>query len=119
VKPLSLVLLCTLLAACVAPPTKYAWGSYEDQIYVTHVKPGTMPPQAQADQFEKDRIAAQAANKPLPPGWHAQLSFVYFQLGQADLARQELLAEKQAFPESSTLVDKLLSNMARSAKDSK
>ena len=106
-------LLALLAAGCVTqPPSRYAWGSYEDLIYVTQAKPGVLPPEAQIEQLEKDRLAARATQQRLPPGWHAHLSYLYFQTGRADLAREELLAEKTEFPESATFVDRLLANLA-------
>ncbi len=107
-----LLIVALMLAGCAtAPATKYAWGSYEQLIYTANVKPGSLPPEAQADQLEKDRQAATAAGRPLPPGWHAQLASLYAESGRPDLAEQELLAEKAAFPESGTLMDRLLTNL--------
>lgn len=108
-----LVLACVALtSACVTQQARYAWGSYEDLMYVAYIKPGTLTLEAQVEKLEADRVAARAANKPLPPGWHAHLGYVYFQMGRADLARDELTAEKSTFPESGTFVDRLLANMA-------
>jgi hypothetical protein len=104
------------LTACVTMTTPrglYAWGHYEELIYTANVKPGSLPPEAQADQLEKDRQLAQAAGKRLPPGWHAQLASLYAQSGRLDLAERELLAEKAAFPESATLMDRLLANLRK------
>jgi hypothetical protein len=111
-----------LLAACAAlsmaacattPPGLYAWGNYEELIYTANVKPGSLTPEAQIDQLEKDRQLAEAAGKRLPPGWHAHLASLYAQSGRLDLAEQELLAEKAAFPESATLMDRLLANLRK------
>jgi hypothetical protein len=113
--PLVIAVVAAAVGACATQPTRYAWGSYEELIYTAQAKPGLLTPAAQAEQLEQDRQAAQAANRPLPPGWHAQLSFLYFQMGRVDLARRELLAEKTAFPESATLVDRLLANLAAPA----
>lgn len=100
------------VAGCTTPaPTRYAWGSYEELIYAAAARPGTFAPEAQVEQLEKDREAARAAQKPLPPGWHAHLGYLYFQLGHGDLARDELIAEKTQFPEATALVDRLLSNL--------
>jgi hypothetical protein len=102
------------LTACVtAPRTMYAWGDYEELIYAANAKPGSLTPEAQADQLEKDRQIADAARRPLPPGWHAHLATLYAQSGRLDLAEQELLAEKAAFPESATLMDRLLANLRK------
>ncbi len=106
-----------LLGACAAhpPQTIYAWGSYEDLIYTSQVKPGSLTPRAEVDVLQKDRELARAANKPLPPGWHAYLGYLYFEDGEADLAKVELDAEKAAFPESATFVDQIFANLARRA----
>jgi hypothetical protein len=102
------------LAACATNPrTLYAWGSYEELIYASNAKPGSLTPEAQADQLEKDRQAAEAAGKRLPPGWHAHLASLYAQAGRIDLAEQELQAEKAAFPESATLMNRLLANLRK------
>ena len=116
---LALVAALALLAAGCATkqPSRYAWGSYESTIYVAGTKPGTLPPEAQVEQLEKDRLDARATHQRLPPGWHAHLGYLYYQTGRADLAREELLAEKTEFPEAATFVDRLLANLAgRSAK---
>jgi hypothetical protein len=89
----------------------YSWGTYEDVIYTAQAKPGSMSPESEVEQLEKDRIASQAEKKPLPPGWHAHLAYVYSQTGRVDLARQELLAERAAFPESAILVHHLIANL--------
>jgi hypothetical protein len=103
-------------AACsTAPAGHYAWGSYEELIYIEYNKPGELTPEAQIDALEKDRLEAQALVRPLPPGWHAQLASLYAQVGRVDLAQEELLAEKTAFPESAVLVDRLLANLKTAA----
>jgi len=115
VKALFILALAVLATACATPPTHYAWGYYEDLIYYAQALPESRTPQAQAHLFEKNRAAARAAHKPLPPGWHAHLSSLYVQIGRADLAREELLAEKAEFPESTTFVNRLLANLAASS----
>jgi hypothetical protein len=102
------------LAACATTPKSlYAWGSYEELIYASNIKPGSLAPEAQVDQLENDRQVAEAAGTRLPPGWHAHLASLYAQSGRLDLAEQELLAEKAAFPESATLMDRLLANLRK------
>lgn len=104
-----------LLAGCAAqsPRTLYGWGSYEETMYVSMVKPGILTPDAQVQQLEKDREAIRAAGQKLPPGWRVHLATLYFQTGHSDAARAELQGEKDAFPESRTLCDTLLKNMNR------
>ena len=113
---LLLAIAALSLAACVTTPRSlYAWGNYEELIYASNAKPGSLTPEAQADQMERDRQEAEAAARRLPPGWHAQLGSLYAQSGRIDLAEQELLAEKAAFPESATLMDRLLANLRKAA----
>ena len=67
---------------CQSPDTYY-WGHYEDLVYVMYAKPDKVPPEVQAAKMEEDLHKAIAANKPVPPGFHAHLGYVYFQLGKA------------------------------------
>lgn len=100
------------LAGCATPPpTLYTWGSYEEMIYATHAEPGKLSPESQVNILEKDYQQARAANKRMPPGWHAHLGYLYYQLGKPDQAREELITEKAEFPESTAFVDRLLANL--------
>ncbi len=110
----TLVCLAASLTACVTPPkTIYAWGDYEQLIYTAHATPGAGDPQTQVLALEKDYQAARAANKPLPPGWHAHLGYLYFQLGKSDQALQEFNSEKAQFPESAKLMDRLIAKVKK------
>jgi hypothetical protein len=80
-------------------------------MYVNYAAPGSVPPESQILQLEQDRQRANGSRKRLPPGWHAHLGYLYAQVGRLDDAVRELNTEKQAFPESTAMVDTLLSNM--------
>lgn len=110
-----IVIAAAVLAGCSVntPRTLYTWGSYEDLIYATYASPGKMPPEQQVEILEKDYQQARAANRRMPPGWHAHLGYLYYQLGKTDPARQELLTEKAEFPESGVFMDRLLANLER------
>jgi len=104
------------LCGCVAqPPTLYGWGSYEDIVYAASVKPGSIAPEAQIQQMERDRELIRNAHQRFPPGWHGHLAYLYSQVGQAGLARDELVAEKSAFPEATVFCDTLLANLGARA----
>ena len=102
-----------VLAGCATPPTRYHWGSYEDLIHANYAAPGRLPAQSQVEIMQKDIEQSRAAHKRVPPGWHAQLAYLYYQMGKSDQARQELLNEKVAFPESAVLMDRLLANLTK------
>ena len=99
-----------LLSGC-ASPTIYYWGHYEGLIYVSYAEPGKVPPETQVEQMEADYQKARSENKPVPPGWHAQLGYLYYQLGKLDQAQQEFRTEEANFPESKVFVDRLLAKI--------
>jgi hypothetical protein len=72
-----------------------------------------VPAEQQIESLERDYQAARAANKRLPPGWHAHLGYLYYETGKVQQARQELLTEKAEFPESAVFVDRLLANLKK------
>ena len=109
---LTFLAAATLLAGCRSPDIYY-WGNYENVIYGMYAHPDKVPPAAQVEKREMDLHRATSANKPLPPGFHAHLGYAYYQLGKADLARQEFENEKRQFPESAVFMDRLLANLAK------
>jgi hypothetical protein len=111
-KPLVGLAVSTLvLAGCAAPRTLYTWGSYEELIYVSYAAPEKIPAETQVATLEQDYQQARATNKRMPPGWHAHLGYLYYQLGKPDEARRELQTEKAEFPESTVFMDRLLANL--------
>jgi hypothetical protein len=110
---IALLAAATLLAGCASTSTLYHWGRYQDLIYASYVEPGKVPLEAEVEKLEQDRQQALAANKRLPPGWHAHLGLLYYQLGKADQALQELGREKAEFPESGVFIDRLVGNLSR------
>jgi hypothetical protein len=110
-----IIIAMAAVAGCTPyrPHTLYTWGSYEDLIYATYASPGKVAPEQQVEILEKDYQQARAANQRMPPGWHAHLGYLYYQLGKTDAAHQELLTEKAEFPESGVFMDRLLANLAR------
>ena len=107
-----LLLLPAVALGCAAP-TKYSWGQYEDLVYESYAKPGNTPPERQVEKLEADYQKARSDNKPVPPGWHAHLGYLYFELGKADQAKQEFETEKSSFPESAVYMDRLLAKFEK------
>jgi len=105
------VALAALLTGCAAPKTIYSWGSYEDLIYNMYAKPDKATPELQVAKLEEDFQKARSKNQPVPPGFHAHLGYLYYQLGKPDQARQEFATEKTNFPESAVFMDRLLANL--------
>ena len=111
-KLVRLLSLIALFAGC-APPTKYSWGQYEDLVYDFYAKPGQTPPERQVEKLEEDYQKARSANKPVPPGWHAHLGYLYYELGKTDQAKQQFETEKASFPESAVYMDRLLAKFEK------
>lgn len=106
------LVLAGLLTGCGAPSI-YSWGHYEDMVYTMYAKPGKATPEYQIERMEADLEKARAKNKPVHPGFHAHLGYLYAQTGKLDQARQALENEKAQFPESAVFVDRLLANLQR------
>ena len=107
------LMLTAVLAVGCARPTLYSWGQYEELIYRSYAAPGAVSPEMQIEKLEADYQKARSENKPVPPGFHAQLGYLYFQLGKLDQAQQELETEKANFPESAVFIDRLLANLRK------
>ena len=101
-----------MVTGCKSPDIYY-WGHYEKSIYIAYVKPDKATPELQASLMEEDMHRAISANKPLPPGFHAHLGNLYYQMGKSDLALQEFQKEKMQFPESAVFMDRLIANLAK------
>jgi len=108
----SLLALVALISGC-ASPTIYSWGHYEDLIYVTYGSPGKATPEMQVERLEEDFQKARSKNKPVPPGFHAHLGYLYYQLGKADQAKMEFETEKAVFPEAAVFMDRMLAGLAK------
>ncbi|RKT49609.1 hypothetical protein DFR40_3273 [Azonexus fungiphilus] len=96
-----------LLAGCASQPQSlYHWGAYPAVQYA-YFK-GDKGPEEGILALEKVREEAKAQGRALPPGLQAHLGLLYGMTGRGDLFEQNLLAEKQSFPESSVYLDFLL-----------
>lgn len=102
-------LLAGLFASgCATQHGLYQWGQYEEQIYAMYSDAGKSSLQEQISKLEMDVEKARAANKPLPPGHHAHLGYLYFQTGKLDQAIAAFETEKLLFPESRPYMDRLI-----------
>ncbi|MEQ1664201.1 MAG: DUF4810 domain-containing protein [Bdellovibrionales bacterium] len=107
IKYISILLLLSA-AGCATQNELYYWGEYEDTIYNTYKNPGEMPIERQVEILEADFEKAKSKNKPVPPGWHAHLGLLYYDLGKLDQASREFQTEKANFPESNVMVSRFL-----------
>lgn len=100
------------LGGCASGPAQlYQWDGYEPQIH-EYFK-GTTSPAEQIGALEKAQQDIRAKGGALPPGFRAHLGALYAGIGKHDEALQQLQAEKTAFPEASTYMDLLTTNLKR------
>lgn len=107
-----LLLALSALTGCSSPHTLYHWGNYEEQIYSNYSEPGKLTPEQQLTDLENDAQLIQANKSAAPPGFHAQLGYLYFQTGKTDLALQAFETEKKLYPESSVYMNRLIARLS-------
>ncbi|MGB8601816.1 MAG: DUF4810 domain-containing protein [Rhizomicrobium sp.] len=108
----SVALMALGLAGC-QPTSKYYWGHYETVVYLTYAQPDKMTVPMQIKTLKEDVAQANKKKLLVPPGVHAQLGALYAQAGDSKSAEAEFLAEKQLYPESTVMMDHMLTNLAR------
>ena len=120
-RPIRLLVGCfgaAWLAGCAhrAAEALYMWESFPTQQYATLLRTGDTP-DAQIAALEEHAEKARGAGAALPPGFRAHLGMLKLSVGRVDEARQLLLAEKAAFPESAPYMDQLLKRLDGPNKD--
>lgn len=100
--------ILVLAAGCQTPRPLYYWGNYEKVMYLGYAKPEKATLEFQREKLEEDIQQAEGRGLQTPPGLHAQLGYVYFQLGQVDQAVAEFAREKMAFPESTEFMNRMI-----------
>lgn len=96
--------LSLLFTGCQTTRPLYYWGNYETINYLAYSKPEKATLELQREKLEEDLEKAKGRNLAIHPGLHAQLGYVYYQLGLLDKALSEFNEEKIRFPESATFM---------------
>jgi hypothetical protein len=104
--------MLTLLSGC-ANHNLYHWGEYQPQLYEMYVYPDKGSPQEQLLTLQADAEKARAKDKPLPPGYHAHLGYLYFQTGNKGEAIAAFEQEKALYPESQKFMDRLIAQVKK------
>lgn len=106
------VLLAALLPlACQSSGGIYYWGEYEDSVHDVCLAESAVDLDAEILRITEIIDRAAERSRRVPPGLHAHLGYLYYLRGDVDGATAALLAEKEAYPESSVFIDGLLSRM--------
>lgn len=100
------------LVGCAAgPQSLYSWGSYTQQTYLMYNQPEKATPSAQIIKLEAEIEKAKAKNLAVPPGLYAHLGLLSLQVNNAQKAVEYFQLERQVYPESRVLMDRLLRKM--------
>ncbi|USA45898.1 DUF4810 domain-containing protein [Acinetobacter sp. C26M] len=113
-KKILLTSLITIgLVGCAAGPQPlYSWGSYTQQTYLMYNAPEKAMPNAQITKLEAEIEKAKGKNLAVPPGLYAHLGLLYLQENNAQKATEYFQLERQVYPESTVLMDRLLQKMS-------
>ena len=101
----------SLVGCATAPKSLYSWGEFPQQTYLSLSLPEKAMPQDQVLKLEKDIEKAKAKNLAVPPGLYAHLGLQYLNMNDAPRAIQYFELERQVYPESTVLMDRLLKKM--------
>jgi len=104
---------CLITSGCVTSESLYYWGEYENIIYQMYIEPGAADTAAQVAKLKEDINKASAAGKPVSPGLHAHLGYMYFMQGDTHAAALEFETEKKLFPESAKFIDGLMGRLKK------
>lgn len=108
---LSGILSLSLVGCASALKSLYSWGEFPQQTYLSLSLPEKASAQDQILKLEKDIEKAKAKNNAVPPGLYAHLGLQYLNSNDAPRAIQYFELERQVYPESTVLMDRLLQKM--------
>lgn len=103
--PYSILLFVGIFMGCATKPLYY-WGDYEPVIYDHYMRGST--PDDEIERLRRGEKEAQVAKLPLAPGYHSYLGYLYYQVGNHSMARDEFIKEKTEFADSSVLMNRFL-----------
>ena len=108
-----LLVSCSIMIGCATSEPLYYWGDYEELIYQMYIEPGAADSATQVAKLKEDINKASTAGKPVPPGLHAHLGYMYFLQSDTHAAVLEFEMEKKLFPESIKFVDGLMGRLKK------
>ena len=113
---LLIILLAITFSGCTQ--TKYQWGNYEGNL-LNYYKGNQTPAEHQKfmEQIGKLIERGELGPKPVPPGIYAEYGYGLFKLGKNAEAIQYFEKEKNTWPESVPLMERLIGNVKDLEKD--
>lgn len=105
----------SLVGCASAPKPLYQWGSFTQQTYLMYNTPEKATPSMQIIKLESEIEKAKAKNLAVPPGLYAHLGLMYLKQNNPQKASENFQLERQVYPESTILMDRLLQKMNANA----
>jgi hypothetical protein len=102
-----IIVLAIFLSGCAAPQRMYSWGDYSETLYQSKKNPSDQSNLVHMQALEKIIEESRKNTLRIPPGVHAELGYIYFRQNKKDLAIQNFKMEKELYPESALLMDRL------------
>jgi hypothetical protein len=100
--------LLALVSGCAT--TRYDWNDYDTLLYQHYRNPQNI--EVFAESLHKAVMNAEEVQK-VPPGLYAEYGFLLYETGSYAEAIDYFQKEKQLWPESHLLMDKMIANASR------
>jgi hypothetical protein len=108
------VAAAAVASGCAGPQTKYAWGSYENALYVHYKTP------SETDRFAmelaKTITDAETAGQRVAPGIYAEYGHVLQTMGKYDEAIRNYEKERTAWPEAAHFMNTMIQSATAAQK---
>ncbi|MBP6008882.1 MAG: DUF4810 domain-containing protein [Rhodoferax sp.] len=114
-KVFPIALLCVLMTGCATRTDLYQWGGYDAMLYQSYKTPEKAVEFRQGLELHITKM--EASNQKVAPGLYAELGTLYLQSGDNTKAVSMYKKERDAWPESSGLMDSLITNVAKRSND--
>ena len=109
---LALIALSLVLVGCGDGATSlFRWGEFPHQTYNYMSERSKVSPLEQIARLEKDIEKSKAENRAVPPGLYGHLGLLNLDIQNSQRAVMYFQLEKQVYPESTVLMNRLLQRM--------
>lgn len=108
--PLRLAALLLAAAGC-APATLYQWNGYDNRLYAHYRNPQDR--ETWIEGLKVTMIEAEQSGRRVPPGIYAEFGFALYEEGRFPEAVAYFGKERDLWPESKLLMDKMIRNAER------
>lgn len=108
IKILVSLMVIVFFSGCAAKKQMYYWGNYSDSLYDSKKDPGAESLAKHKESLEKIIEESKNKNLRIPPGVCAELGYLYAAQNNTKKAIELFQMEKQTYPESTILMDRLI-----------